>query len=684
MDSVSPVNEELEQQLKEAGEHLASPHSSSSVNNLINLIDKTKQLLARVGQAPSISMQKALVPSMGALIADELIKHSETDVKISVASCLCEVVRITAPDQTYEDEVMKKIFKLYVLAFEQLSNVTGQSYHKVIHILQSVAKVKSFLLMLDLECDALVFEMFEQFLSKIRIDHPRTVFSDIETIMSMIIEESDEISIELLSLLISRAKKENQMVSPASWKLAEKVLKRCNTLIKELINANLDDYAEVVTLICQNGHENEHLGTRSTSRINSTHKRDLITLDNDRSTKKQKYTDNNRFKTPKRGRPKKNDIPSLGLNSQKGTARTRVLDQRQSSKTKGNTKNSGSDNGADDKDDIPKKWKEDLAGHMIKVWWPLDKVYYEGVVASYDPLNGKYKVLYADGDEELLDLNEEKWRMVDKTSVDQKAKRNRESSRTQEDNSTSPKRTNSTPPADSSKTEDVICNVDNKDNLAPTPAVSHELIITEKITDNVEKNDESKRINSPPPADISKTEDVICNVDNKDNPAPTPAAAVSHEFTITEKITDNVEKNGESKRINSPPPVDSSKTDNVVCNVDNKNNPAPAPAISHELTITETINDNVEKNGESKRIYSPPPADSSKTGDVISNADNQKDNPASTPAISDGLTLAEKTIDNMEKNGESNPSGELQEKSLLESSEATQGLEKTDSLVSES
>ncbi|XP_076895823.1 uncharacterized protein LOC143548591 isoform X2 [Bidens hawaiensis] len=618
------VNEELEQQLQEAGEHLASPHSSS-VNNLINLIDKTKQLLARVSQAPSISMQKALVPAMGALIADELIKHSETDVKISVASCLCEVVRITAPDQTYEDEVMKKIFKLYVLAFEQLSNVTGQSYHKVIHILQSVAKVKSFLLMLDLECDALVFEMLEHFLSKIRIDHPRTVFSDIETIMSMIVEESDEISIELLSLLISRAKKENQIVSPASWKLAEKVLKRCsNTLIKELINANLDDYAEVVTLICQNGHENEHLGTRSASRTNSTHKRDLITLDNDRSTKKQKYTDNNRFKTPKRGRPKKSDIPSLGLNSQKGTARTRVLDQRQSSKTKGNTKNFGSDNGADDKDDIPKKWKEDLAGHMIKVWWPLDEVYYEGVVASYDPSNGKYKVLYADGDEELLDLNEEKWRMVDETSVHQKAKRNRESSRTQEDKSTSPKRINSTPPADSSKTEDVICNVDNKDNPAPTPAIIHELTITETVTDSVEKNGESKRIKSPPPAGSSKTEDLICNVDNKDNPVPTPPAAVSHEFTITEKITDNVEKNGESKRINSPPPADSSKTE-----------------------------------------------------DVISNVDNQKDDPTPTPAISDGLTLTEKTIDNVDKNGESNPSGELQEKSLLESSEATQGLEKT-------
>lgn len=54
------------------------------------------------------------------------------------------------------------------MSFGQLSTMTGQSYHKAVHILESVAKVKSCLLMLDLECDALVLEMFKQFLSEIR------------------------------------------------------------------------------------------------------------------------------------------------------------------------------------------------------------------------------------------------------------------------------------------------------------------------------------------------------------------------------------------------------------------------------------------------------------------------------------------------------------------------------------
>lgn len=52
-------------------------------------------------------MQGALVPSMGALISDGLIKHLDMDVRVSVASCLSEVARITAPEPPYKDEIMK-------------------------------------------------------------------------------------------------------------------------------------------------------------------------------------------------------------------------------------------------------------------------------------------------------------------------------------------------------------------------------------------------------------------------------------------------------------------------------------------------------------------------------------------------------------------------------------------------
>ncbi|XP_035547467.1 sister chromatid cohesion protein pds5-like [Juglans regia] len=153
---------DLEEQLKEAGNKLINP--PSSIDELLSLLDKVENLLANVEQAPSESMKDALLPSMKALITVELLRHSEMDVKVSVASCITEITRITAPDAPYNDEQMKEIFQLTVAAFENLSHASTRSYTKTISILETVARVRSFLVMLDLECDTLVVEMFQNFL----------------------------------------------------------------------------------------------------------------------------------------------------------------------------------------------------------------------------------------------------------------------------------------------------------------------------------------------------------------------------------------------------------------------------------------------------------------------------------------------------------------------------------------
>ncbi|XP_023744117.1 sister chromatid cohesion protein PDS5 homolog D [Lactuca sativa] len=501
MEYICPVSE-LEQQLRETGEQLALHPSSTS--ELLDILDKTEQLLTFVSQAPSLKMQGALVPSMGALISNELLKHSDVDVKVSVASCLCEVARITAPEPPYKDEIMKDIFQLNVMAFGELSNVTGRNYYKAIHILQSVAKVKSCLLMLDLECDALILEMFEQFLSRIRTNHPQSVFSDMESIMTMVLEESDEIASQLLSLLISHVRKENQNVSPAPWKLAEKVLRNCHDTLKpysstlvELIEADSDDYAEIVSTLCQN-----ELMEKKPTKSNNFHKRDANTLMHSHS-KKQKHIDTQKvskkiedyhknqikgkdleasqnLNSPhethsSKGRPKNKKVnssqdskPKLVQDSKEDLRKTRFQDKASNSaklkeKSQGMKKSLTSNSSVIKKeDDIIYKGLgngKQLVGHRIKVWWPLDKMYYEGAVSSYNPVDKKHKVLYADGDEEVLDLRVEKWIILDKSSphkekssdlptpmttsstkrLKQKGKRKLEFSPMEEDNMNSPK-----------------------------------------------------------------------------------------------------------------------------------------------------------------------------------------------------------------------------------------------------
>ncbi|KAL5699852.1 DNA mismatch repair protein msh6 [Ranunculus cassubicifolius] len=51
---------------------------------------------------------------------------------------------------------------------------------------------------------------------------------------------------------------------------------------------------------------------------------------------------------------------------------------------------------------------EQVIGKRIRVYWPLDKAWYDASVKSYDSSSGKHSVQYDDSDEELLDLEIEK------------------------------------------------------------------------------------------------------------------------------------------------------------------------------------------------------------------------------------------------------------------------------------
>lgn len=256
---------ELEEQLKDAGNLLLN--LPSPVDEVINLLDKVEHLLANVEQAPSRSMRDALLPTMKGLITNDLLRHSDMDVRLSVTSCISEITRITAPDSPYDDELMKEFFHLAVSAFENLSHASGRYYMKALSILDTVAKVRSCLLMLDLECDKLVVEMFQHFLKVTRSNHPHFVFAAMETIMTLVIDESEDVSWDLLRILLASVRKENQDVSPTSWKLGEKVFTKCaaklKTNLKEAVQSRgiaLDDYAEIVACICGSGDENPQHG----------------------------------------------------------------------------------------------------------------------------------------------------------------------------------------------------------------------------------------------------------------------------------------------------------------------------------------------------------------------------------------------------------------------------------------
>ncbi|KAL0910609.1 hypothetical protein M5K25_021608 [Dendrobium thyrsiflorum] len=253
---MEPTEKEVEDRLRELGMRLASP--PSDVDELLCLLDQTEIYLSRVEQSPSTSMSDALCATMNSLITKEFLNHPEADVKVFVAACINEIIRVTAPDAPYNDGLMKEIFAMIVDAFEKLDDMSGCSYFKRVSILEIMAKVRSCVVMLDLECDDLILHMFENFLKSIRTDHPINVFSSMETIMTLILEESEDISQELLSCLLSNVQKSKKGVMPVVRRLAEKVISNCYMRLKpyivvavQSIGTSLSDYSDIVASICQ-------------------------------------------------------------------------------------------------------------------------------------------------------------------------------------------------------------------------------------------------------------------------------------------------------------------------------------------------------------------------------------------------------------------------------------------------
>ncbi|XP_013592626.1 PREDICTED: ABC transporter F family member 4 isoform X2 [Brassica oleracea var. oleracea] len=245
----------LAEALIDAGNRLLTPPSA---DELLTLLDETESLLRKVEQDQPLSMQNALIPTKKALVSSDLLTHPDSDVRVSVVSCLTEIVRITAPEAPYTDDQMKDIFRLTIEAFEKLADASSRSYQKAESVLDNVSKVKSCLVMLDLECDDLILQMFRMFLRLIRSDHPRVVFSSMEMIMITVLDETEEVSKEFLDILLASVKKDNQNVSPMAWSLVEKVLSRCARKLKPCImealkssGTTLDSYSPVVTTICQ-------------------------------------------------------------------------------------------------------------------------------------------------------------------------------------------------------------------------------------------------------------------------------------------------------------------------------------------------------------------------------------------------------------------------------------------------
>ncbi|XP_074344973.1 sister chromatid cohesion protein PDS5 homolog A isoform X2 [Apium graveolens] len=212
--------------LKELGSKLHNLPSSK--DTLIKLLKEAAATLSEIDQSPPKSVLMSMQPFLDSIVKPELLKHQDREVKLLVATCICEITRITAPEAPYSDDILKEIFRLIVSTFSGLSDTSGPSFGRRVVILETLARYRSCVVMLDLECDDLVKEMFSTFLAVASDGHPETVLSSMQTIMVVLLEESEEIQEDLLLVILSVLGRNKNDVTKAGRRLAMNVIEQCS------------------------------------------------------------------------------------------------------------------------------------------------------------------------------------------------------------------------------------------------------------------------------------------------------------------------------------------------------------------------------------------------------------------------------------------------------------------------
>jgi sister chromatid cohesion protein PDS5 len=183
------------------------------------LVARLKELQAELSK---MDQQTVVKESLGAVKKElfTLTSHKDRYVKILVACCISDVLRLYAPDAPFNNSQLKAIFQLF---FKQLHNIEDPSnvyFSNYFYLLDSMSTIKSVVLLADLNQDALIIEVFKDFFDIVNPKMTQTVQVCLRDILHQLIEEMSYLPQQVVDTIISHFSVKKQKSNPASFRLA--------------------------------------------------------------------------------------------------------------------------------------------------------------------------------------------------------------------------------------------------------------------------------------------------------------------------------------------------------------------------------------------------------------------------------------------------------------------------------
>ncbi|XP_022976675.1 sister chromatid cohesion protein PDS5 homolog A-like isoform X2 [Cucurbita maxima] len=182
-------------------------------------------------EAPK-KMESSINPLMKSII-NGLLRNRDKDVRLLLAICVSEIFRVLAPEPPFEDKYLRDVFILLLSSFSELADTTSPLFSWRVKILETVARCKCCVIMLDIGCNDLVLEMFNTFFSVLRDYHEPSLVNNILSIMTHIL--SEDASLPLVDVVLHNLVKEEKGEPTAASRLAVSIIETCAETLEPFI-----------------------------------------------------------------------------------------------------------------------------------------------------------------------------------------------------------------------------------------------------------------------------------------------------------------------------------------------------------------------------------------------------------------------------------------------------------------
>lgn len=197
-------------------------------------------------------------------LADEyFLSHPSRDVQLLIACCIADVLRVYAPEAPYKDaEQVKGIFMFLIKQLDGLRDPKDPAFKRYFYLLENLAYVKSFNMCFEIEDSQHIFTSLFGLMFKIvkyvTIEQPKLASNKINRLISLsvsicsnehsgkvksfmldvlcpLITESDNVSTQLLDIILINIVEPNKSARKNAYQLAKDLIVKTSETIEQYI-----------------------------------------------------------------------------------------------------------------------------------------------------------------------------------------------------------------------------------------------------------------------------------------------------------------------------------------------------------------------------------------------------------------------------------------------------------------